>query len=63
MACCKRAHSAFCASATSLLKPTIEAVSAAKAPTDAGNPPCPKALRIRVFAAVISSIILAYREP
>src|ERR1700722_6745753 len=63
MACCKRAHSAFCASAMSALKATIEAASAAKAPTDARNPPCPKALRMRVLAVLISSIVLAHREP
>jgi hypothetical protein len=44
----------------SALKATIEAAIAAKALTDARNPPCPKALRMRVFAAVISSIVLAH---
>ena len=37
------------------VRATIEAVSAAKAPTDARNPLRPKARRMRVLAAVISS--------
>jgi hypothetical protein len=59
MACCSRAHSAFWANVTSALKATIEAVSAANAPTDARILLRPNARRIRVFAAFISSIVSA----
>jgi hypothetical protein len=56
MACCSRAHSALCASASAAPKTASEAESPAKAAADARILLRPNALRMRVFATFISSI-------